>query len=109
MWKTLEVQLSKRNPILAPKAWSTAFRVKVTLPYLGQSDEIFPLISQNSFHLDVNGTAYPCSLNHEVESCFRIIPGDNPIIELCLDVYTKSFDSIYYTNNLSIILPSYEN
>ena len=101
---TLQVKLAPKNPILAPKNGSLAFRVKVQLPYLHQADELFNRISQNSFTLQVDSTVYEASLNHELESCFRIIPGSSPVIEICMDVYTKSFDTIYYSKNISIIL-----
>lgn len=98
------VQLSDKNPLLAPKAWSTAFRVKVQAPYLDNADEIFNSLNWEVVQISLDWDLYKAVLNQELASSFKIIPGDEPLIEICLEVYNKSFDQIYNAKEIILIL-----
>lgn len=97
------VQLAEKNPILLPKS-GNALRIKVQAPYLVNADALFVKINWSAFAIEVDGKEYGCVLNQDLSAPFKIIPWDNPLIELCLEVYCDSVDTFYLGKNFSLKL-----
>lgn len=89
-----QVQFAKTNPVLPPTSpWGT-FRVKLRTAYLGDADELFDSINGKSFIFGSDTYKFSAVLNQDLTAPFRIIPGDNPFVEIIIEVYTDSYDSI---------------
>lgn len=98
------VQLAGKNAILLPKGGSTALRVKVELPYLNNADALFNKMNGQPFQIEVDWVKYDCVLNQDLSWPFKILPGDNPLIEICLEIYCDSVDTFYHGESFSIII-----
>lgn len=97
-----QVQFSSSNPILPPKNPGGTFRVKVQTAYLGDADEVFPAINGNPFRFIVDTEEYSAVLNQDLSAPFRIIPWENPVMEIIIEVYTNSYDRLIRGKNLFI-------
>lgn len=100
----MEVQLVPTNPILLPKGGSTALRVKVQAPYLNQADALFVKVNGDAFKIKVDEEEYDCVLNQDLSAPFKLIPWENPLIEMCIEVYCDSVDVFYHWKSFNLIV-----
>lgn len=91
----IQCQLSNTNGVLAPKGASTTYRVKIQIPYLSNADEIFWKMNGTTFVFQVDEHQFDAVLNQDLTAPFKIVPWDNPLLEVMIEVYSDSFDKIY--------------
>ena len=59
------------------------------------ADTLFQSTNMKAFQLKVDETVYAACLDGDARAPFKIIPGDNPTMEMALEVYSDSIDAIY--------------
>lgn len=70
-------------------------RVRIVLPYLCNADVLFMSTNMKAFKFKVDDNEYSATLDSEARTPFKVMPGDNPTMEVALEVYSESMDTIY--------------
>ncbi len=96
-------ELAEKNPVMPPRMGGWALRVRLVLPYLMNADSLFVSTNQKAFQIKVDDTIYSACLDSEARAPFKIMPGDNPTMEVALEVYSESIDAIYRGKYFEII------
>lgn len=97
-------ELAQKNSVQPPRMGGWALRVRIVLPYLNNADKLFVSMNSKPFSFKVDETVYSAVLDSEARTPFKIEPGDNPTMELALEVYSESMDAIYNWDTFYIII-----
>jgi hypothetical protein len=101
-----QCELAQKNSVQPPRMGGWALRVRIVLPYLNNADKLFKSMNCKPFAFSVDWVVYSAVLDSEARTPFKIEPGDNPTMELALEVYSESMDAIYNWNTFYLIIPT---